>query len=73
MTLTPEREKTAPCKISVLRRADVESNASEGAKIYFGLAGTSFNERFRNHNKDFNQQQYRKSTELRQNICGPQK
>ena len=33
-------------------------------KIYFGLAETFFKARFGNHNKDFNHEQYKKSTEF---------
>ena len=49
---------------NLIYRADVESNAIKGTKIYFGLAETSFKARFANHNKDFNHEQYKKSTEL---------
>ena len=49
---------------NLIYRAYVENNANKGTKIYFGLAETSFKERFRNHNKDFNLEQWRKSTEL---------
>ena len=69
MVATAEREKTARCIISVLHRtyiyrADVENYANKGTKIYFGLAKTFFKARFGNHIKDFNHEQYKKSTEL---------
>ena len=74
MVATTKREKTARCKISVLRRtkycrADVENNANKGTKLYFGLAETSFKARFANHNKDLNHEQYKKSAGC-QNIYG---
>ena len=49
---------------NIIYRADVENNGNKGTKIYFGLAETSFKARFANHNKDFNHEQYKKSTEL---------
>ena len=39
---------------NLIYRAYVENNANKGTKIYFGLVETSFKERFRNRNKDFN-------------------
>ena len=33
-------------------------------KMYFGLAATTFEERSRNHKKDFNHKQHSKNTEL---------
>ena len=50
--------------LSLKYRADVENNASKSIKIYFGLAETSFKTQSANHNKDFNNEQYKKSTEL---------
>ena len=49
---------------NLIYRADVENSANKGTKIYFDLAKTSFKARFANHNKDFNHEQYKKSTEL---------
>ena len=43
---------------SVIYRADVVKNSNDKEKIYFGLTDTTFKERCRNHNRDFN------STEL---------
>ena len=51
-------------KPNLIYPADVENNVNEGTKIYFGLAETSFKARFANYNKDFNHEQYKKSTEL---------
>ena len=57
------------CLTSNLKyRADVENNANKGTKIYFNLAETSFKEWLRNYNKDFNSEQYRKTTELSKDI-----
>ena len=50
--------------LNLIHRADVENSANKGTKIYFDLAKTSFKARFANHNKDFNHEQYKKSTEL---------
>ena len=61
MVVTAEGEKTSP---SIIYRPDVENKANKGSKIYFGLAETPFKGQFRNHDKDFNHEQYRKSTEL---------
>ena len=49
---------------SLIYRADVRNNANKGTKTYFGLAETFFKAQFANHNKDFNHEQYKKSTEL---------
>ena len=38
-------------------------------KKYFGIAGTSFKDRFRNHTRDFRHKKYVSSTEL-SNTCG---
>ena len=40
------------------------SNANKGPKVYFGLAETSFKTWFANQNKDFNHEQYKKSTKF---------
>ena len=45
-------------------QAQVENNANKGTKIYFGLAETSFEVQFANHNQDFNHEQYKISTKL---------
>ena len=49
---------------SLLHRADVESEVKDETKIYFGLAATTFKERFGNHKKDFNQRQHGKNIEF---------
>ena len=59
-------EKTYPlqnqCQIpNLIYRADVENEVNYQKKIYFGLAATTFQERFRNHKKDFN---HSKNTEF---------
>ena len=48
----------------VIYRADIENGKNPDTKCYFGLTGTSFKERFRNHTRDFTHKQYIKSTEL---------
>ena len=52
---------------NVIYQADVENSENKGTKIYFGLPETSFKERFRNHNQDFNHEQYKKAQNF-QNI-----
>ena len=49
---------------NLIYRADNENNGNKGTKIYFVLAETSFKARFGNHNRNFNHEQYKKSTEL---------
>ena len=49
---------------SIIYRADVHCEANKDHKFYFGVAQTPFKEMFRNHNRDFNHEQYIKSTEL---------
>ena len=49
---------------NLVYEADVENNANKGTKIYFSLAETSSKVQFANHNKDFNHEQYKKSTEM---------
>ena len=45
-------------------KVDVHCEAKKGHKFYFRVAQTPFKEMFWNHNKDFNHEQYIKSTEL---------
>ena len=49
---------------NIIYRAGVYCKANKDHKFYFGLAQTPFKERFQNRNKDFNHEQYIKSTEL---------
>ena len=49
---------------NLIYRADAEINANKDIKIYFGIAETSFKAQFGNHNKDFNNEQYKESTDL---------
>ena len=37
----------------VIHRADVDIDFNNKEKFYFGLADTTFKERYRNHMKDF--------------------
>ena len=48
----------------VIYRADVEIKVNDKKKKYFGLAVTTFKERFGNHKKDFNHKQHSENTEL---------
>ena len=49
---------------NIIYRADFHCQANKDHNFYFGVAQTPFKERFRNHNRDFNYEQYIKSTEL---------
>ena len=48
----------------MIYQADVENEVNDEKRIYFGLAATTFKDRFGNHEKDFNQKQHSKNTEL---------
>ena len=48
----------------VIYRADVTNSSNSEHKFYFGLADTTFKERYRNHTRDFRHQKYENSTEL---------
>ena len=53
------------CRIpNIIYRTDVQCEANKGYKSCFRIAQTPFKERFRNHNRLFNHNQYIKSTEL---------
>ena len=53
----PENERMNTCPLEnqcqtlnlVIQRADAENKVNDKKKKYFGLAVTTFNERFRNH------------------------
>ena len=49
---------------SVKHRADVVNDSNDEEKFYFGLADTTFKERYRNHIRDFKHEKYENSTEL---------
>ena len=49
---------------SVIYRADVVNDSNDEEKFYFGLADTTFKERYNNHNRDFKHEKYENSTEL---------
>ena len=49
---------------SVIYRADVVNDSNDEGKFYFGLADTTFKERYRNHIRDFKHEKYENSTEL---------
>ena len=53
---------------NIIYRADINCEANKDRKFYSGVAQTSFKERFRNYNRDFNHKQYLKSTELYKHI-----
>ena len=53
------------CKTpSVIYRADVVNGSNDGEKFYFGLADTTFEERYRNQIRDFKHEKCENSTEL---------
>ena len=49
---------------NLIYRADVENEVNDEKKIYFGLAATTFNDRFGNHKNNFNHKQQNKNIEL---------
>ena len=49
---------------SVMYRADMANDSNYEEKFYFGLADTTFKERYRNHIRDFKHEKYENSTEL---------
>ena len=59
-TCPPQNQCQTP---NSLYRADVENEASDEKKIYFGLSATTFKERFENDKKYFNYKQHSKNTE----------
>ena len=48
----------------IICRTDAHCEENNDHKFYFGVTKTLVKKRFRNHNRDFNQEQYIKSTEL---------
>ena len=57
----PNGECQAP---SVIYRTGVVNDSNDEEKFYFGLADTTFKERYRNHIRDFKNEKYENSTEL---------
>ena len=51
-------------KPNIIYRADTHCEANKAYKFYFGVSQTPFQERFRNYNRNFNHEQYIKSTKL---------
>ena len=49
---------------SVIYRADVVNKSNDEEKFYFGLADTTFKEKYRNHIRDFKHGKCENSTEL---------
>ena len=49
---------------SVIYRANVVNDSNDEEKFYFGLADTTFKERYNNHNRDFKHEKYENSTDL---------
>ena len=49
---------------SVIYRTDLVNDYNDEEKLYFGLADTTFKERYRNHIRDFIHEKYENSTEL---------
>ena len=52
------------CTPDIIYRTDAHSKENKDHNFYFGVAQTPVKKRFRNHNRDFNQDQYIESTEL---------
>ena len=48
----------------VVYKAEVSNNVNNDKKLYIGLSATPFKDRFRNHNKAFNNERYKNDTEL---------
>ena len=48
----------------VIYRADVSNQPNKDQKFYFGLAETTFNERYNNHKRDVKYIKYQYDTEL---------
>ena len=48
----------------VIYRADVVNDSNDEEKLHFGLADTTFKERYRNHVRDFKHEEYENSAEL---------
>ena len=53
----------------VIYRADVTNEANKDQKFYFGLAETTFKERYNNHKRDVKLIKYQYNTELTKYIC----
>ena len=49
------------------------NNSNDEEKFYFGLTGTTFKERYRNHNRGFKHEKYENSTELAKYIWHPKR
>ena len=58
---------------SVIYRTAVFNNSNYEEKFYFGLTGTTFKERYRNHNRGFKHEKYENSTELAKYIWHPKR
>ena len=48
----------------IIYRADVSNDKNTEKKFYFGLADTTFKERYRNHTRNFKNEKYENCTEL---------
>ena len=46
------------------------NDSNDEEKIYFGLADTTFKEKYRNHIRDFKHEKYENSTKLAKNTSG---
>ena len=47
--------------MTIIYQSDVENNANKGTKIYVDIVETSFKAQFKNHNKDFNHEQHKRT------------
>ena len=60
-----ERPLNGKCQTpSAIYRADAINDSNDEGKFYFGLADTTFKERYRNHIRDFKHEKYKNKTEL---------
>ena len=53
----------------VIYEAAVVSNSDDEKWVYFGASDTPFNERYRNHTRDFNHERHSICTDLSKYIC----
>ena len=50
--------------MTIIYQSDVENNANKGTKIYVDIVETSFKAQFKNHNKDFNHEQHKRTHKI---------
>ena len=55
--------------VNLIYHCNVYNNTNKGTKIYSSLIETYFKDPFWNNKKDFNHEQYRKSTDSSKSMC----